>query len=161
MIRSIAIAAAALTLPATPLFAQAMTPATYVMKAGAGDTYEKDSSRLLLTSSKNPKLRRYATMMIGDHTKSTAEVKAAAMKSRLTPRPPMLDATGRANMAALRKVSGTARDTLYIDQQKTSHQAALELQQGYAADGTAAPLKMTAAKIVPVVQHHIEMLNAM
>ena len=115
----------------------------------------------MLSSTKNAKIRQYASMMIGDHTTSTNEVKAAAMKSHLRPAPPKLDAMGAANIAALRRARGTARDTLYLDQQRKSHQMALELQQSYAANGTAEPLKMAATKIVPVVQHHIEMLGAM
>ena len=161
MIRTLGIAALALAVPAAPLLAQSVTPSTYVKKAGASDLYEKESSRLMLASSKNAKLRQYATMMIGDHTASTNEVKAAAMKARLRAMPPKLDATGLANMAALRRARGTARDALYIAQQKKSHRMALELQQSYASSGTSEPLKMTAGKIVPVVQHHIEMLDAM
>lgn len=161
MIRTLGIAALALSVPAAPLLAQTVSPATYVKKAGASDLYEKTSSRLVLATTKNAKLRGFANDMIRDHTTSTNEVKAAAMKAHLHPMPPKLDAMGARDVAALRRAHGTARDTLYIDQQKKSHQMALELHQNYASNGTAAPLKMAAGKIVPVVQHHIEMLQSM
>ncbi len=138
-----------------------MLPSTYVMKARAGDLYEKESSRLLLTTTKNAKLRSFAEKMIADHTKSTNDVKAAAMKAGLHAKPPMLEPTGRANMAALRQVSGTARDMLYVEQQKASHDAALEVHQGFANSGMSRPLKSAAAKIAPVVQSHIDMLDEM
>lgn len=35
------------------------------------------------------------------------------------------------------------------------------LQSGYATDGKVAPLKAAASKIVPVVKHHISMLDKM
>lgn len=139
----------------------APTPASYVMQAGASDQYELQSSRLVLATTKNPALKRFATMMVTDHTKSTADVKAAAIQSKLSPKPPMLDAMGTKNIAALKAATGTARDSLYITQQKTAHEKALALHQNYAATGTAPALKQTAAKIAPVVQHHIDMLSSM
>lgn len=159
--KTLLIAAALLAVPATPVLAQTMSSATYVMKAGAGDLYERESSKLVLQSTTNPNLKSFAQMMVTDHTKSTADVKAAAMKSKLHPKPPMLNAEQKSNMAALRAAKGTDRDALYITQQKASHQEALMVQQDEANNGTSKPLKMTAAKIVPVVQQHIDMLASM
>lgn len=41
--------------------------------------------------------------MVRDHTKSTAEVKAAAMKAHFRVAPPRLDAMGARNIAALER----------------------------------------------------------
>jgi len=160
-----------LTVPAlavaVPALAQAADPAakaaakTYVTKAGAGDLYEIQSSQLVLTSTQDPKLRDYANMMVRDHTKSTADVKAAAQAAGMKAAQARLDGTGTRNMAALRRAKGTARDQLYLQQQKASHQTALQVQQDYAANGTVEPLKAAAGTIVPVVQHHVEMVDGM
>lgn len=141
--------------------AAAMTGAQYVAKAGASDQYELQSSRLVLATSKNPALRSFASQMVKDHTQSTADVKAAAKRGKVMAGPPHLDAMGAANIAKLKATTGKARDTLYVTQQKKSHQLALMTQQDYAEHGGVAPLKMTAAKIVPVVQHHIGELARM
>lgn len=161
--RTLSLLAAAAVTAASPAYAQAADPAarTYVMKAGASDLYEIQSSQLLLQSTQDQRLKDYANMMITDHTKSTADVKAAAQSAGMKVAPPKLDATGRSNVAALRRAKGPARDQLYVQQQKTSHQMALELQQGYATGGTVEPLKNAAATIAPVVQHHVEMVAAM
>ncbi len=153
--------AAMIALPTGAAIAQAPAGGTYVTKAGAGDQYEIQSSRLLLTSTKNVKLRSFATMMVTDHTKSTADVKAAAMRAGLHPAPPKLDAVGIKDVAALRATTGIARDRLYVEQQKAAHQRALNLHQTYAQSGTAAPLKTIAASIAPVVQTHITELSTM
>ncbi|HVF93538.1 MAG TPA: DUF4142 domain-containing protein [Sphingomonas sp.] len=159
--KMVLMAAAAIVLPATAIVAQAPTSApTYVMMAGAGDQYERESSKLVM-GSQNPKIKQFATMMITDHNKSTADVKAAAMRSKVMPKPPMLDAQGKRDVAALKAAKGAARDTLYVQQQKMAHQKALALHQGYAANGDAPALKTVAAATAPVVQHHIEMLSAM
>ncbi|MDB5661914.1 MAG: putative rane protein, partial [Sphingomonas bacterium] len=49
----------------------------------------------------------------------------------------------------------------YIAQQKTAHGRALNVQKAYAMEGTAAPLKDAAEKIVPVLENHVEMLKGM
>jgi len=156
------ILAALTALPMTAVSAQApMTAPTYVMKAGAGDLYERQSSQLVLATTANPKLKSFAQMMITDHTKSTADVKRAAMAANVKVAPPKLDADGMKNVAALRAAKGTARDTLYVAQQKMAHQKALALHQGYADAGTVASLRTVAASIAPVVQSHITELRAM
>lgn len=155
-------AAVLIALPAYALSAQAPVPAsTYVMKAGASDLYEKTSSQLVLATTTNPKLKSFAQMMVTDHTKSTADVKAAATAAHVKVAPPKLDAVGAKNVAALRAAKGTARDRLYVTQQKAAHEKALALQQGYAANGTVPGLKTVAAGIVPVVQTHITELQSM
>ena len=155
-------AAVLAAIPLTAVVAQApMTGSTYVMKAGASDQYEIQSSKLLLQTTRNQKLKDFATMMVTDHNKSTADVKAAATSAGMTPGAPHLDAVGLRNVAALRAAKGSMRDTLYIRQQKASHQRALMLQQGYAANGTVPALKTAASNIVPVVQTHITELSTM
>ena len=113
-----------------------------------------------MKTTKNPKIRSFAQMMVTDHSKSTADVKAAAQASGLNPKPPALDAKKSAMIADLTKSSGSARDQLYVTQQKAAHQEALTLHKGYATAGDTPALKATAAKIAPVVEHHIEMLSA-
>ena len=154
--------AALMALPMTAVSAQApMAASTYVMKAGAGDLYEKQSSQLVLATTANPKIKGFANMMIMDHTKSTMDVKRAAMAANVKVAPPKLDADGMKNVAALRAAKGSARDTLYVAQQKMAHQKALALHQGYADAGTVPSLRTVAAGIAPVVQAHITELQGM
>ena len=145
----------------SPAFAQAMTSKEYVAAAGAGDQYEIQSSKMVLMTTRDPKIRQFATMMISDHTKSTAQVKAAAIKSKLMPKPPMLMPAQVEMLAQLKAETGTARDMAYVAQQKQAHAQALTIHQSYAQGGTAPALKMVASSVVPVVQHHSEMLKMM
>ena len=148
-------------LAATPAAAQVMTPAEYVKTTGASDLYERQSSQIVLQTTQDPKVRQFAEQMIAEHTKSTADVKAAAARSRVAPAPPKLMPAQVELIAELRAESGPARDATYIAQQKTSHNQALDVQKAYAAEGGAPSLKAAAGKIVPVVQSHIAMLMAM
>ena len=146
---------------ATPAVAQVMTPTEYVTTAGASDLYERQSSQILLATTTNPDIRAFATMMVSDHAKSTAVVKAAAAQSKVTAPPPALLPAQTELIAQMKAETGPERDAAYVAQQKASHGQALAVQQAYAAGGTAPALKAAASKIVPVVQHHIAMLMKM
>ncbi len=154
--------AAAVTMAAAaPLMAQTTDATTYVAKAGASDMYERQSSQLVLQSTKDAKIRDFATMMIRDHAKSTADVKRAATQSNVRVPAPKLEPMQAQMIAELRRATGPARDRLYVQQQQTAHQQALALHSGFAQQGTAAPLKAVAAATAPVVQHHLEMVQGM
>jgi len=146
---------------AVPAAAQVMTPAEYVMTAGASDLYEITSSRVVMETTQDPKVRDFAQMMVVHHTKSTADVKAAAMRSRVRVAPPMLTPLQQELVTELRAETGPARDAAYVAQQKASHGQALAVQKAYAMDGTAPALKSAATGIVPVVEQHIAMLKTM
>eukprot|EP01037_Dinobryon_pediforme_P026581 gene26581-29149_t len=136
------------------LSAKALPTPQYLMKAGASDMFEIESAKVMMASA-NPKIHDFAQMMVTDHNQSTAEVKAAAMQAGLHPAPPHLSPKQSSDLAALRAAKGAARDALYVRQQKMAHTEALMVQRDYATGGSAAPLRMTASKIVPVVKHHI------
>lgn len=150
--------AAALALAGTATMAAAVTPAEFVDKAGASDTFEIDSARLMVTS-KNPSIKAFATQMITDHVKSTKMVGTAAKLDHVAAKKPSLSIGQRTDLTALKAVpAGKTKDDLYLKQQKAAHADALALMQGYSADGTATHLKMTAGKIAPVVEKHQSML---
>lgn len=163
MARPMMIAMTLSVLAAAPALAQAPAPApaTYVAKAGASDLYERTSSQLVLQSTRDAKIRDFATMMVRDHTKSTADVKRAATAARVRVPAAKREPAQARMVAELRRATGAQRDRLYVTQQRTAHQQALALHDGYARNGTAAPLKTVAAATAPVVQHHIEMLQGM
>lgn len=161
MTRITIFAAALATFAAAPLAAQTTDSATYVAKAAAGDLYERTSSQLVLQSTQNPKIREFATMMVRDHAKSTADVKKAATAARVRVPAAKLEPAQAQMVADLRRATGTQRDQTYLTQQKAAHGQALALHSGYAQGGTAAPLKTVAAATAPVVQHHIDMLQGM
>ena len=152
---------AAAALVASPAAAQVMTPAEYVATAGASDLYERQSSQMVLESTQDPKIREFAQMMITDHARSTADVKAAATRSRVRAAPPKLNPTQAEKIAELRAASGPARDQAYVAQQRVTHNQALDVHKAYSMDGSAPALKAAATKIVPVVQHHVDMLKTM
>lgn len=159
--RLVPIALVAAFCAATPAAAQVMTPREYVTTAGASDLYERESAKIVLETTRDPMVRDFAGMMLTAHMKSTEEVKAAAMRSRIKVGPPMLMPAQTEMIAQLRAENGQARDAAYIAQQRAAHGQALAVQKAYAAGGTAPALRAAAMRIVPVVEHHLMLLMKM
>lgn len=114
-----------------------------------------------MASSKNTKVKSFADMMVSDHAKTTAEVKAAATASGMKLPPPALDEAKAKMIKELQAAKGEQRDQLYLDQQTMAHQEALALHKSYSMTGDSPKLKAVAAKAVPIVQHHIDALRGM
>lgn len=132
--------------------------AGYLAKAGAGDMFEIESAKVILAKNPDKAVKDFAQMMIDAHTESTAKLKAAATAAKLTVAPPALDADQQAKLDSIKSGTGIAAVTTYMAAQREAHGAALALHQSYAASGDTPQLKAAAGEIVPVVQHHIEML---
>ena len=151
------VAPAAVVDPNNPLFAPG-----YIATAGSSDQFEIQSSQLALQASSNPALRNLANMLIADHTRSTQMVVAAAQSAGITPPPPALLPQHQALLDQLRAAgTGPAFDVAFRDIQIQAHQQALTLHQNYAASGAVPALRTVAGQIVPVVQTHLNALQAL
>jgi putative membrane protein len=146
---------AAQTPPPPPPAEAKSSAAAYVAAAGMSDLYEINSSQIALQKSQTPAVRKFATMLIKHHQKTTATTMAAAKKAGLTPTPPALDAGATASINELQTASAADFDRLYLGQQVPAHQAALDLHQSYAAGGDQAPLRASAKAAVPIVKQHL------
>lgn len=135
--------------PATPVDA-----AGYIAKAGAGDMWEIESSKALLAKSTNADVKAFAQMMIDNHAKSTAKVKAAAAEAKIDVAPPKLDADQQKMLDDIKAADAASIDALYLANQTAAHDAALALHKAYAASGDTPSLKKAASEIVPVVEAH-------
>ena len=132
--------------------------ATYVQNAAASDLYEIESSRLALDKATLPALKTYAQMMIDEHGKSTAELKAAAGQAGI-PVPAALPPEMQMKIELLRRQNGAAFDDLYIGDQRVGHQDTLAKVNAYLAAAPAGPLKDHASRVTGVVQKHLNSLE--
>jgi putative membrane protein len=135
----------------------AMTGQGYADKAAASDLYEIQSAQLAQEKSKRDDVKDLAKMIVADHEKSTADLKAAAQQAQ----PPItvapkLDEQQEANMAALRAANAADFDQAYLQQQIAAHQQALTMVQGYAENGDVPALKQHAANVAGPIQKHLD-----
>ena len=148
--------------PAPARMAMPTSAMDYLNMAGASDQFEIQSSQVALQRTQTPEVRQFAQMMIQHHTQSTADLVTAARSSNITPPPPRLRADQDRMIAGLRN-SGTGADfdRAYLQGQLAGHREALMLHQHYAQHGDNPALRAAAAKIVPVVQTHLDRLQQM
>lgn len=133
----------------------------FLEAAGMSDVYEITSSQIALMKSRNPKVRSYATELIGHHTMTTNTALAAAKKGGVTPPPPVLNAGMRAMISELNAAAPGEFDRLYVGQQIPAHQGALDVQSGYAQGGDNPALRAAAKAAVPIVRKHLAEAQAM
>ena len=155
-------AGAALAQSSTDPTAPSATPrptADYVMTAGQSDLFEIREGQIAEKMGKSARVRAFGREMIADHTKSTHDVVTAARSAGLSPTPPVLSDDQQQMIAQLTAATGADFDRVYVQQQLQSHQMALMVQTAYSQSGDDKKLRNTAAKIVPVVQHHIQELS--
>ncbi|HEY0419913.1 MAG TPA: DUF4142 domain-containing protein, partial [Acetobacteraceae bacterium] len=99
--------------------------------------------------------RRFAQMMVQDHTTLSQEMITTATGAGLPAPQAALDPTQVQMLQSLRSARGTQRDRLYVQQQVTAHQQALQLHSTYAQNGDNMTLRGIATRAVPIVQGHL------
>lgn len=142
----------------------AMNPtdaASYVQKAGAGDSFEIASSKAVLSKSKNADVKKFAQMMIDHHTRATEKLMAAAKTAKISAGPPQMDAMQQSMLDDINNADAAGVDAVYLRHQQTAHNAALALHQNFDANGTDDSLKKAANEMVGVVKSHIAELQKM
>ena len=152
---SMIFAATALFSPVSAIASPTTSAAAYVPAAGASDLYEKTSSEIVLKHASHAQVKSFAQMMITDHTKTTAQVKAAATASGMKVAPPKLMPEQAAMIAALQRAPHATVEKVYLSQQVTAHEKALALHKGYSTSGDKPALRKVAASAVPIVETHL------
>ena len=126
----------------------------------AADLYEVESARLAADKASNADVKSLAQHIRTDHEKSTSELKSAAGTANISV-DPKLDAEKQGMLDQLKTAArGADFDKLYVEQQKTAHQKALDLLKGYSSGGDNEALKAFATKASGVVKSHLDHANS-
>ena len=139
-----------------------MAASDFASTVAASDMFEIATGKLASANATNAELKSFGGMLVSDHTKSSADLKTAAAAA--TPKvtlPAAMPAELQAKVDALKAVKGAEFDRLFLEQQKEGHQKTLDALKSYASSGDAPSLKSFAEKASPVVQAHLDKLNAM
>lgn len=138
-----------------------LNTADFVAAAAQSDMYEIESSKMAVGRSSNAEVKRFAQMMIDNHTKTTAELKTLIAGVEDAVIPATLDQRRQGLLDNLRGASQADFDATYLDQQSNAHREALAVMEGYARGGDNAGLKAFAAKTAPIVKGHLDQVTAL
>jgi putative membrane protein len=135
-------------------------PDAFMTEAAKGGMAEVELSRLATTKSKNAEVKKFAQQMIQDHTNANTELKQLAGKKNVT-LPTELDAEHKAEKDKLSGLSGAEFDKEYVNAMVADHEKSVSLFKTQANNGTDADAKAFAAKTLPKLQGHLDMIKAM
>ena len=133
-------------------------PNGFMMEAARGGMAEVELSKLATTKAQNPEVKKFAQQMIQDHTNANAELKQLAGKKNVT-LPTELDAEHKALKDSLSSLSGASFDKAYVNAMMSDHEKTVNLFKTQAGGGTDADAKAFAAKTLPKLQGHLDMIK--
>jgi putative membrane protein len=122
-----------------------------------GNMAEVDAGKMALEKSQNAEVKKFAQQMVDDHGSALADVQALARAKNVT-LPDGAGAMAKTKATALKALSGNLFDKEYAKRSGVGdHESTVKLLQKMQKDGKDADLKALAGKMLPTVQHHLEM----
>ena len=132
----------------------------FAVKAASGGILEVELGKLAEQKGVSAKVKEFGAQMVKDHSKANAELKALAASKNITiPSTPGEDQ--QKDIAEISKLSGAEFDKKYISYMKDDHEEDVKEFKKAADDAKDADLKAFAAKTLPVIQMHLDMVKAM
>lgn len=132
----------------------------FATKAANADMLEIAISKAAQTKSKNAEVKKLATMLVTDHTKTSTELKAWAAKTTVA-LPPALDGAEKNSADNIANADAVGFDDKYLDTVIDVHEDAIEAFNDYAANGAEPDLKSWASATLPKLQAHLEAAKAL
>lgn len=128
-----------------------------VVRLSTANQYDIQAAQIALQRSTNPDVRNFAQTMIDQHTQGLAQIGAAMQSINMNPPPVQLSSDLQARLNALSAAPNF--DAAYMQDMVSGHQDALALAQSCAANG-GPPIAAVAGGMVPVIQNHLSMAQA-
>jgi len=135
-------------------------PDGFMTEAAKGGMAEVQLSTLATTKAQNADVKKFAQQMIQDHTNANAELKQLAGKKNVA-LPTDLDAEHKDIKDKLSGLSGAEFDKEYVSAMVADHEKSVNLFKTQADSGTDAETRAFAAKTLPKLQMHLDMIKGM
>lgn len=131
----------------------------FLTEAAQGGMAEVELGKMAVTKAASPDVKKFAQMMVDDHTKANTELKELAQKKGVQ-LPAETDSSHKSTMEDLRNLVGADFDKEYVEDMYDDHKhdvAEFEEQSESASDPD---VKTFAAKTLPVLRKHLEAIEA-
>jgi putative membrane protein len=125
-----------------------------VMAANSGMT-EIEASKLALNTSTNANVKKYAQMIIDEHTATAAKLNSIAASKNITV-PTVLSTDSQDKINDLGKKTGKDFDKAYVDMMVSDHKDVIDAFQKENTNTADADLKAFTAETIPALQKHLD-----
>ncbi len=130
----------------------------FMTTAAQGGMAEVKLGELASTKAQNAEVKAFAQKMVTDHGKANAELKDLAKKKNFT-LPTDVSEDQKETYDELAKLSGAEFDKEYVKTMVDDHEKDVDAFQEQADDGDDADTKAFAAKTLPTLKSHLEMIK--
>jgi putative membrane protein len=137
----------------------APTTTDFVQEAAISDMFEIQSSKAASAKLTGPE-KDFATEMITDHTKTSAELSEAVKNANVT-LPTAMDSSHQKMLDKLNSLNGDDFRKQYFSDQVSAHKDAVSLFERYGKGGDNPTLKTWASTTLPTLQHHLDMARGL
>ena len=127
--------------------------------AAQGGVAEVELGKIAQTKAANPEVKNFARMMVEEHTKANNELKSLAAKRSIN-LPATMNSGNRATLTELQNLVGEEFDREYVAAMVDNHEADVQLFESQAADDSDPDAKAFAAKTLPTLKKHLDMIKA-
>ena len=155
------LAAALLAAASLPVLAAGPTDPQIAAIVVAANQVDIDAGKLAEKRSHDAEVKKFAKLMVTDHTAVNKQASALVHKLKVKPEPNDTSASlkkgGDENMAHLKTLKGAAFDKAYVDHEVAYHQAVLDaLDKTLIPSADNAELKALMVKVRPAFVAHLE-----
>jgi putative membrane protein len=150
-----------LALGVASAFAQGLDDAQIASIVVTANQVDIDAGKAAAARTTNAEVKKFANLMVTDHTSVNAQATALVTRLHVTPKDnstsQALKSGGEANLADLKKLKGTAFDRAYVDHEVAYHQQVLDAVDKTLIPGASnADLKALLVKVRPAFVAHLE-----
>lgn len=137
---------------------KAKNSGSFTTAAAQGGMVEVKLGNLALAKSENADVKRFAEMMIADHTRANNDLKEiAAGKSVALPTD--ISDEQKSTLDKLSKFSGAEFDKEYVKAMIEDHERDVKEFRTQSQNGTDAEVKAFAARTLPTLEAHLDMVK--
>jgi putative membrane protein len=134
--------------------------AEFLANAASGGMLEVEMGKAVAARAVTPDAKKFAEQMVSDHTKSNAELMALATKKNVT-LPTALSDKHKDVLKDVTEEKGVKMDQEYMKEMLKDHQEDVKEFTDASIKASDPDIKAFAAKNVPVLQMHLDMVTKM
>jgi putative membrane protein len=131
----------------------------FAIDAADGGMLEVELGKLAQQKASSAEVKKFAQMMVDDHSKANDELKALAQQKNIS-LPASLSEKNQDRVKNMQEKTGADFDKEYMDFMVNDHEEDIDAFEDEAENGKDAEIKSWAAGKVTTLRHHLEMAKA-
>ena len=131
---------------------------SFLTEAAEGGMAEVELGKLASEKARNAEVKKFGQLMVEDHGKANVELRSMA-GGKNVPLPSELSSEHASKLKELQGLSGSEFDKAYVDAMVEDHEKDVAAFKEQAESASDPELKAFAAKTLPTLQKHLEMIK--